>query len=210
MTKATDFNATVSLPQGLTAAAIRKAVDYIERELANLVELYEEQRNVFSALVGIFGTKALDTNSVYEKHRHLDTAQQRFPDLRKRGSGQNPPPELSLESKGSKRPWAIQSHYDHPGWYIVWRYLVDPTESLERGKPVIVWRVDVVFLRKGDWKYEGSGAGQGKGAERIRLGSRMPPRFSRTKRSIGDTMSESRAAKRCQEMGIEMPEFACV
>lgn len=33
-----------------------------------------------------------------------------------------------LESKASKWVWAIQSHYDHPGWYIVWRYLVDQTE----------------------------------------------------------------------------------
>ena len=44
---------------------------------------------------------------------------------------------------------AIQSHYDHAGWYIVWRYLVDPTETIERGKPVIVWHVDIVFLEHG-------------------------------------------------------------
>jgi hypothetical protein len=64
-----------------------------------------------------------------------------------------------LESKASKRPWAIQSHYDHPGWYIVWRYLVDPTMTIEVNKPVLIWRVDVVSLEKGDWKYEGSKAG---------------------------------------------------
>ena len=40
--------------------------------------------NVFSAIVGIFGTKALDSVSNYEKHRNVDTAQQRFPDLRRR------------------------------------------------------------------------------------------------------------------------------
>jgi hypothetical protein len=68
-----------------------------------------------------------------------------------------------LESKGSKRPWAIQSHYDHPGWYIVWRYLGDPTESLGAGKPVIIWRVDVMFLEKSDWKYEKSKAGESGG-----------------------------------------------
>jgi hypothetical protein len=154
-----DFDSTVTLPPGLEIAAIHKAIEYMERELSDLVDIFLEQANVFSAIVGIFGTKALDQVSNYEKHRNLDTAQQRFPDLKRRGSGQRPKPEECLESKGSKRPWAIQSHYDHPGWYIVWRYLVDVTESVERGKPVIIWRVDVVFLTKSDWKYEGSSAG---------------------------------------------------
>lgn len=163
MARKDDFDPSVSLPPGLDIAAIRRAIDYIERELAELVELYYEQANVFSALVGIFGTKALDSVSNYEKHRHSDTAQQRFPDLRRRGSGRKPSPKESLESKGSKRPWAIQSHYDHPGWYIIWRYLIDTTESLDRGKPVIIWRVDVVYLEKSDWKYEKSGAGEGGG-----------------------------------------------
>ena len=150
---------SVRLPPGLTTAAIRRAIEYIERELAELTDIYFEQANVFSAIVGIYGTKALDTNSVYEKSRHLDVAQQRFPDLRRKGSGPNPSPNESLESKASKRPWSVQSHYDHPGWYIVWRYLVDPTMSLEDGKPVIIWRVDVAFIEKQDWKYEKSTAG---------------------------------------------------
>lgn len=163
MPKKEDFNLKVCLPHGLEIAAIRKAIVYMERELAELIEIYFEQANVFSAIVGIFGTKALDAVSNYEKHRNLDTAQQRFPDLRRRGSGSNPTPDACLESKGSKRPWAIQSHYDHPGWYIIWRYLIDPTESLERGKPVIIWRVDITFLTKTDWKYEGSSASEGGG-----------------------------------------------
>jgi hypothetical protein len=37
---------------------------------------------------------------------------------------------------------------------------VDPTETLEAGRPVVIWRVDVVFLEKADWKYEKSGAGE--------------------------------------------------
>ncbi len=159
MARKEDFNRKVPLPSGLTTTAIQKAIDYIEKELADLVEIYLEQANVFSALVSIYGAKALDATSVYEKHRHQDLAQQRFPDLRKKGSGPNPSPLVSLESKGSKRPWALQSHYDHSGWYIVWRYLVDPTMSLEANKPVIIWRVDVVFLTKEDWKYEASTAG---------------------------------------------------
>ncbi len=150
MVQKADFDTSVPLPTGLDIASIRRAIDYIERGLADLIDVYFEQANVFSALVGIYGTKALDSLSNYEKHRHIDTAQQRFPDLRRRGSGNRPSPKESLESKASKRPWAIQSHYDHPGWYIVWRYIVDPTESLASGRPVIICRVDVIFLRKSD------------------------------------------------------------
>jgi hypothetical protein len=153
------FNRDVALPPGLTVVAVKKAIAYVERGLADLVDLYFEQANVFSALVGIFATKALDANSVYEKRKHKDKAQTQFPDLKRRGSAEPPSPKESLECKASKRPWAVQSHYDHPGWYIIWRYLVDPTCSLESAKPVIIWRVDVVFLEKEDWKYEKSTAG---------------------------------------------------
>jgi hypothetical protein len=161
MAQRENLNRQVALPPGLDAGAILRAIDYMERELAELVEIYYEQANVFSAIVGIFGTRALDSFSAYEKHRHADTAQQRFPDLCRRGVKAEPC--HCLESKGSKRPWAIQSHYDHPGWYIIWRYLVDKTESIEKKKPVIIWRVDVVFLEKQDWKYEKSSAGEAGG-----------------------------------------------
>ena len=174
MARKDDFDRAVPLPKGLTHAGIRKAIEYVERELADFTDVYYEQSNVFSALVGIFATKALDAGSVYEKHRHADTAQQRFPDLRRRGSADPPAPEDSLECKASKRPWALQSHYDHPGWYIVWRYLVDPTRSLEAERPVIVWRVDIVFLEKDDWKYEASKAGAGGGGRTHTFGLRNP------------------------------------
>ena len=167
-----DFDHRVPLPPGLTAQAVGRAVSYIEKELADLVDIYYEQANVFSALVGIYGAKALDSVSVYEKSRHADLAQQRFPDLKRRGSPDPPPPEHSLESKASKRPWELQSHYDHAGWYVVWRYLVDPTASFEPDHPVIVWRVDVVFLRKDDWKYEGSKAGASGGGRTHTFGLR--------------------------------------
>ncbi len=85
-----DFKSSVPLPLGLEIAAIRRAIEYIERELSDWVELYYEQANVFSALVGIMGVKALDFVSNYEKHRNIDTAQQRFPDLKRRGSGSKP------------------------------------------------------------------------------------------------------------------------
>ncbi len=174
MARPGDFDRSVPLPPGLTVAAIHKAIEYVERELADFVDVYLEQANVFSALVGIFATKALDANSVYEKHRHTALAQTRFPDLKRRGSGPNPPPEHCLECKASKRPWAVQSHYDHPGWYIIWRYLVDPTCSLEPGRPVTIWRVDVAFLEKSDWKYEGSRAGARGGGRTHTFGVRNP------------------------------------
>src|SRR5437773_7403998 len=173
MPRKEDFDTNVSLPPGLTISTVRRAIQYIERELADLVEIYHEQMNVFSAIVGIFGTKALDSVSNYEKHRHADTAQQRFPDLCRRGCG-TADPRNCLESKGSKRPWAIQSHYDHAGWYVVWRYLVDATESIERGKPVVIWRVDVAFLEKSDWKYEKSTAGSHGGGRTHTFGVKNP------------------------------------
>ena len=146
----------------------------MEKELAVLVDIYYEQANVFSAVVGIFGTRALDSVSNYEKHRNADTAQQRFPDLKRRGSGPNPAPQDCLESKASKRPWAIQSHYDHPGWYIIWRYLVDPTETLKPQCPVVIWRVDVIFLEKTDWKYERSTASEAGGGRTHTFGVKNP------------------------------------
>jgi hypothetical protein len=174
MARNADFHTDVQLPPGLTVAALRKSIEYIERELAELIDIYHEQANVFSALVGIYGVRALDSFSVYEKSRHRDVAQQRFPDLKRRGSTIPLPAKLALESKGSKRPWELQSHYDHPGWYIVWRYLVDPTESIERGKPVIVWRVDIVFLKKQDWEYQGSQAGPAGGGRTHTFGLKYP------------------------------------
>lgn len=174
MARASDLDDSVRLPKGLTLAAIRMAIGYAERGLAVLMGLCYEQANVFSALVGILATKALDANSDYEKHAHANTAQQRFPDLKRRGSGDPPAPEDSLECKASKRPWAVQSHYDHPGWYIVWRNLVDPTCSLEPDRPVIIWRVDVALFEKDDRKYEGSTAGSQGGGRTHTFGLRNP------------------------------------
>jgi hypothetical protein len=168
------FDSSVKLPPGLTIQALRKSIDYIESELAELIEIYLEQRNVFSALVGIFGTKALDQHSPYEKVRHLDIQQTRFPDLCLRGKNPKRDPKFCLESKGSKRPWAIQSHYDHEGWYVIWRYLVDQTQQIEAGQPVIVWRIDVVYLTKADWKYEGSKAAAAGGGRTHTFGVKGP------------------------------------
>lgn len=145
----------------------------MEDHTGDLVELYYEQANVFSGIVGIVGVRALDAFSPYKRHKHPDVAQQRFPDL-SLGGRLNPPPELALESKGSTRPWAMQSHYDHPGWYIIWRYLVDATRKIKSGKAVVVWRVDVVFVNKSDWKYEGSSAGAQGGGRTHTFGLRLP------------------------------------
>jgi len=53
-------------------------------------------------------------------------------------------------------------------------YLVDPTESIEPGKPVIIWRVDVVFLESTDWKYEKSSAGELGGGRTHTFGVKNP------------------------------------
>ena len=58
----------------------------------------------------------------------------------------------------------------------MWRYLIDPPEQIERGKPVIIWRVDVVFLKKEDWKYEGSTAGAAGGGRTHTFGVKEPAR----------------------------------
>lgn len=163
----------LTLPKDLELIHIKKAVAYVEKQTAELVDLYLEQANVFSGIVGIYGVKALHAVSPYKKHKHPDVAQQRFPDLSLHGK-LNPPAEHALESKGSTRPWAIQSHYNHPGWYVVWRYLVDTTESIKPGHPVVIWRVDVVFLTVSDWKYEGSRAGAGKGGRTHTFGVSNP------------------------------------
>ena len=150
-----------------------RAVDHIEARAAEFVDLYYEQANIFSAVVGILGAQALDAISPYKKHKHPDVAQQRFPDLSLRGRLE-PPSDESLESKASIRPWAVQSHYNHAGWYIIWRYLVDPTKTIRQGQEVAIWRVDLALLREGDWKYEGSGAGEGKGGRTHTFGLKRP------------------------------------
>jgi len=163
----------VSLPKSLLPIHVEKAVGYIEREASELIDIYLEQANVFSAIVGILGIKGLDSFSPYKKHKHPDVAQQRFPDLSLHGKLQ-PPDQEALESKGSTRPWAVQSHYNHPGWYIVWRYLVDTTQTIKPGFPVVIWRVDVAFLTSDNWKYQGSKAAEGQGGRTHTFGVKSP------------------------------------
>jgi hypothetical protein len=68
----------------------------------------------------------------------------------------------------------LQSHYNHGGWYIVWRYAIDPTKRLKPGKLVTIWRVDIAFLREEDWKYEGSKAREGHGGRTHTFGVKNP------------------------------------
>ena len=180
MKRSQEFHKSVALPPGMDLTAIRQSIEYIEQRAPELLDIYFERANGFSVVVGHHGTKALDSHSVYEKSRHSHTAQQRFPDLKRRNSPDPPSPDQSLESKASKRPWALQSHYDHPGWYIVWRYLVDVTEGIEPGRPVIIWRVDVAFLSQDDWKYEPSTASDTGGGRTHTFGLKLPANRLRT------------------------------
>jgi hypothetical protein len=167
------FDKTVPLPPGLTIAHIRNAIAFVEERAEELIDLYFEQANVFSAVIGILGVRALDSLSPYKRHKHPDVAQQRFPDLSLKGK-LDPPKFEALESKGSARPWAIQSHYNHPGWYIVWRYAIDPTKRMKKDRPVLIWRVDIPFLEKENWKYEGSTAAEGRGGRTHTFGVKNP------------------------------------
>jgi hypothetical protein len=167
------FDRSAALPPELKISHIREAIEHVETRAAELIDIYFEQANVFSGIVGIMGVQALHALSPYKKHKHPDVAQQRFPDLSLRGR-LSPSPEHALESKGSTRPWALQSHYNHPGWYIVWRYAVDQTRRLKPGKMVAIWRVDIPFLAAEDWKYEGSKAAEGRGGRTHTFGVKNP------------------------------------
>jgi len=173
------FDDSVTLPPELTIGHIAAAIEHVEDRAAEFVDVYFEQANVFSCVIGILGIQALGSLTPYKKHKHPDVAQQRFPDLSLKGK-LNPPPNQALESKGSKRPWSVQSHYDHPGWYIVWRYAIDVTKRMKPGKTAAIWRVDVVFLQKSNWKYEGSKAAEGIGGRTHTFGVKDPAQVLRS------------------------------
>lgn len=85
------FNRTVSLPPELKISHIRESIEHVEERAAELIDIYFEQANVFSGIVGIMGVQAVHALSPYKKHKHPDVAQQRFRDLSLRGR-LNPPP----------------------------------------------------------------------------------------------------------------------
>ena len=91
------------LPRDLKPIHIKRAVAYVEKQTADLIDLYLEQANVFSAIVGIFGVKALHAVSPYKKHKHPDVAQQRFPDLSLGGGS----------ILRHNRPWSLREARDH-------------------------------------------------------------------------------------------------
>jgi len=92
------FDRSVLLPPELKISHIRESIEHVEDKTGELVDIYFEQANVFSGIVGILGIQALHALSPYKKHKHPDVAQQRFPDLSLRGK-LNPPPEQALNQK---------------------------------------------------------------------------------------------------------------
>ena len=78
------FDRIVPLPKSLTVDHIGSAIEYVEERADELIDLYYEQANIFSGVVGILGVRALDSLSPYKRHKHPDVAQQRFPDLSRR------------------------------------------------------------------------------------------------------------------------------
>lgn len=162
------FDRSVSLPPKLNIRHIREAIEFVETRAEEWLDIYLEQANIFSGVIGILGIRALHSLSPYKRHKHPDIAQQRFPDLSLNGK-LNPPPNEALESKGSTRGWAIQSHYDHPGWYIIWRYAVDPTKRMKKGREVLIWRVDIPFLNERIGNMRRVRRRKGRAVERIPL-----------------------------------------
>ena len=55
MARSQDFDASVALPPGMTTVAIRKSIEYIEREAADLIDIYFEQMNIFSTAIDQHG-----------------------------------------------------------------------------------------------------------------------------------------------------------
>ncbi len=45
---------------------------------------------------------------------------------------------------------------------------------MKPGKVASIWRVDIVFLRQEDWKYEGSKAAEGRGGRTHTFGIKFP------------------------------------
>ena len=168
------LNHRVALPPGLTAGQLARVIASVEDEVEQFVDVYFEPANVFSALVGIFAARAFSALTVYEKPRRRDLAQQRFPDLKRRGAADPPLAGDSLAIKASLRPWAVPAHYNHSGWYCIIRYLVDATGTIAPGKHLVIWRVHIAFLEETDWKYEGSTAGAGSGGRTHTFGVIKP------------------------------------
>ena len=110
------FDRTVALPPGQLSRISRMPSNLWKRKPRNSSNFTSSKPTFSAESSASLGVRALDSLSPYKRHKHPDVAQQRFPDLSLRGK-LNPPPTEALESKGSSRSWAIQSHYNHPGWY---------------------------------------------------------------------------------------------
>jgi hypothetical protein len=95
----------VKMHPELTIPHLRNAIDWVEEQAGDLVDVYQELRNVFITLVGIFGVKPLDSFSPYKKHKRHDVAKHRLTSLRGRLT---PRVIQAVEPKGSMRPSAIR------------------------------------------------------------------------------------------------------
>ena len=55
------FDRSVPLPPALSVAHIRNAIAFVEEKAEDLIDLFFEQANIFSGVVGILGVRALDS-----------------------------------------------------------------------------------------------------------------------------------------------------
>ncbi len=68
------FARSVALPPELKISHLREAIEHVEGRASELIDIYFEQANVFSGIVGIMGVQALHALSPYKKHKHPDVA----------------------------------------------------------------------------------------------------------------------------------------
>jgi len=136
----------VSLPPGLTIGHIKKAVDEIE-SIANKVldAIGDQQLNLLSNLVSGLGSAALNRLGPYHQDANRSRAQTRFPDLRNDEG-------IPLECKGNFAFNAPNAHNQEEGWFIIWRYIIDRSMTLDPNFALKIFRVDVGYLLEKDWK----------------------------------------------------------
>ncbi len=149
---------------GIQVAAMQNIIDKVEEVASDYIDVYLDQRNLFSALVGAFAIRAIADHTVFDRNPHRYRAQQYFPDLTPHGQDPaNLRPTSYLEVKASKRTWSLDAHGNHEGWYMVFRYMVMANGCHVAGhtRSVFVGRVDLMYLNQANWCYQPSLAGPG-------------------------------------------------
>jgi NOL1/NOP2/fmu family ribosome biogenesis protein len=60
------FDRSIQLPPALGITHIKNAIEFIEQRAEEWLDIYLEQANIFSGVIGILGVRALDSLSAYK------------------------------------------------------------------------------------------------------------------------------------------------